>query len=156
MEKTRKFATITLWVLMVISAVLFVIMLGSIDDANNPGERAQQLISININWAVVLFAISTLLTLGFALIQMFSDKKRAVSALAILAGFAVIILISYLSADASIPQFFGVEKYITDGTLTESVSHWIGTGLYVTYILFAGAALSIVGFGAASIFKQRS
>jgi len=98
--------------------------------------------------------ISALGALGFALIQMFSDKKKAISALAIIVGFGVIILISYLSADDSIPQFFGVDKFIADGTLSVSISHWIGTGLYVTYILFAGAALSIVGFGAASIFKR--
>lgn len=154
MEKIRKFATITLWALMAISVVLFVIMVSSIDSETNPGPNAVQWITININWAIVLFAISAVLTLGFALVQMFSDKRQAIFALGVLAGFAVIILISYLVADASIPQFFGVEKYVAKGELTETISHWIGTGLYVTYILFAGAALSIVGFGAASLFKR--
>ena len=154
MEKIRKFTTITLWVLMAISAILFVIMVLSIDSETNPGANAVQWITINMNWAIVLFVVSAVLTLGFSLVQMFSDKKKAVGALAILAGFAVIVLISYLVADKSIPQFFGVEKYVAKGELTETISHWIGTGLYVTYILFAGAALSIVGFGAASMFKR--
>lgn len=154
MEKTSKLTTIALWVLMAISAILFVIMITSIDSQTNPGEKARQLITLNINWAIVLFIISAVITLGFALVQMFSDKKNALSALAILAGFGAIILVSYLSADSAIPQFFGVEKYVADGTLTETISHWVGTGLYVTYILFAGAFLSIIGFGAASIFKR--
>ncbi|MFA9392459.1 MAG: hypothetical protein ACERKD_21795 [Prolixibacteraceae bacterium] len=154
MEKTRKFATITLWVLMAISAILFVVMVSSIDSETNPGERAVQMITMNMNWAIVLFAISAVMSLGFAMVQMFSDKKSAISALIILALFAVIILVANLLSDRSIPQFFGVEKYVADGTLTETISHWIGTGLYVTYILFAGAFLSIIGFGAVGIFKR--
>lgn len=153
MDKIRKIATIILWVLMAISIVLFAIMITSIDSETNPGARAVQLINTNINWAIVLFVLSAATALLFSLGQMFSEKKKAVRALAVLAIFAVILLVSYFSASSEIPQFFGVEKFIAAG-LTETISHWIGTGLYVTYILFGGAILSIVGFGAASIFKR--
>jgi hypothetical protein len=128
-------------------------MITSIDSETNPGERAVQLITTNINWAIVLFGLSAVTALLFSLGQMFSEKKKALRALAVLAIFAAILLVSYFSASSEIPQFFGVEKFIAAG-LTENISHWIGTGLYVTYILFGGAVLSIVGFGAASIFKR--
>ena len=139
---------------MAISTILFVIMITGIDSESNPGTRAVQMITMNINWAIVLFLISAVITLAFSIVQMFSDKKNSINALMILAIFAVIVLVSYFSSDSEIPQFFGVEKFVADGTLTETISHWIGTGLYATYILFAGAALSIIGFGAAGMFKR--
>ena len=154
MEKTRKFTTIALWILMAISVVLFVIMITSIDSETNPCERAVSLITLNINWAIVLFVIAAVIALGFALVQMFSDKHKALWAAGIIALFAVILGISYALASSEIPQFYGVEKFVANGTLTESISRWVGTGLYVTYILFAGAFLSIIGFGASSIFKR--
>ena len=154
MEKTRKIATIILWVLVAISVVLFAIMIASIDSETNPGAKAVQMITLNINWAIVLFVIAAIIALGFALFQMFSDKKKALWAVGIIALFAVIIGISYAVSSSEIPTFFGVEKFVKDGSLNETISHWIGTGLYVTYILFAGAFLSIIGFGAASIFKR--
>lgn len=154
MEKTRKITTITLWVLMAISVVLFVIMLSSIDDESNPGTKAVQLITMNINWSIILFAAAAVITVGFALVQMLTDKAKALNALGSVGILAVILLVSYFVASDQIPTFFGVEQFIADGTVTESVSKWIGTGLYVTYILFAGAFLSIIGFGTASIFKR--
>ncbi|MDA3927584.1 MAG: hypothetical protein PF541_01405 [Prolixibacteraceae bacterium] len=154
MEKTRKITTITLYVLMAISVLLFVLMVSSIDDGPTQGSRAMQMITMNINWSIFLFVASALITVGFALVQMFSDKTKALNALGSVGILAVILLVSYFVASDQIPTFFGVEKFVADGTLTESVSKWIGTGLYVTYILFAGAFLSIIGFGAASIFKR--
>lgn len=154
MEKTRKLTTITLWVLMAISVVLFVIMVGSIDDETNPGEKARQMITLNLNWAIVMFLASAAITLFFAIYQILTDKAKMLNALGAVGILAVILVIAYFVASGSIPTFYGVEKFVADGTLTESISKWIGTGLYVTYILSAGAILSIVGFGAASIFKR--
>ncbi|MCF8360361.1 MAG: hypothetical protein K9H26_16540 [Prolixibacteraceae bacterium] len=154
MEKIRKFTTIILWVLMVISLVVFVYMFVSIDSESNPGEKARNLIALNINWAIVLFAIAAVVAIIFAIFQMFSEKAKALQALLILVIFAAVIGIAYMLASSEIPQFFNVEKFVSDGTLTTSKSRWIGTGLYTTYILFGGAFLSIIGFGAISIFKR--
>lgn len=154
MEKIRKFTTITLWALMVISLAIFVYMFVSIDSETNPGEKARNLIALNINWAIVLLAIATVVAVVFAIVRMLSEKTKALSALTTILIFAVIIGISYMVASSEIPQFFNVEKFVADGTLTQSISRWIGTGLYTTYILFAGAFLSIIGFGAVSIFKR--
>ena len=154
MEKTRKFTTIVLYVLMAISVVLFVIMITGIDSETNPSDRAKSLMALNINWAIALFVIAAIIALGFALIQMFSEKRKALSALAVIGIFAVMLIISYALASSQIPTFFGVEKFVDNGSLTETISKWIGTGLYVTYILFAGAFLAILGFGAVNVFKR--
>ena len=66
---------------------------------------------------------------------------------------AVVVLVAYLIASPEIPQFIGVEKFINDGTLTESVAKLVDTGLYATYILLAIAILSIAGMSVVRLFK---
>lgn len=154
MEKTSKFTTITLWVLMIISVILFVVMVTSIDDQNDPSEKARQMINLNLNWAIVLFVISAVVAVGFAIVQIVTDKAKAIRGAGALALLAIVLVIAFMAAEGNIPEFFGVEKFVANGTLTESISRWVGTGLYVTYILFAGAFLSIIGFSAANMFKR--
>lgn len=154
MEKTRKITTIILWVLMALSVVLFVYMVTSIDSEENPGTKAVQAITMNLNWSIVLFGLAALIALGFAFIQILTEKSKAISAIVSIVILGAILGVSYALASSEIPSFFGVEKFVDNGTLTEAISRWVGTGLYFTYILFAGAFLSIIVFGAASIFKR--
>ena len=156
MEKISKFAKIVLWVLMIISVGLFLILVTSIESQDNPGPRAEQFIAYSINWAILMGIIAGVIVVVFTLIQLFSDKKRALSSLVILAIFALVVGVSYAVSTSDIPQFFGVDKFVADGTITPSIVRWIGTGLVSTYILFGAAILSIVVFGASSILKQRS
>lgn len=154
MDKTRKFTSIILWVLMVLSVGLFVYMVTNIDDESNPGKIAVQAITLNLNWAIGLFAIATIIAIVFALFQMLGEKSKAIRALIVLAIFAVVLVVSYSVSSSEIPSFFGVEKFLADGTLNANISRWVDTGLYVTYILFAGAFLSIIGFTAANALKR--
>jgi hypothetical protein len=154
MEKASKLAKIILWALMIVSIALFVILVTSIENETNPGARAESMISLSINWAIILVVVGGVAAVAFAVIQMLGDKKQAVTTLLILLGFGLIILVSYALSSSEIPKFFGVEKFVADGSLTPAISRWIGTGLVTTYILFATAALSIVAFGAASLFKR--
>jgi len=154
MEKASKLAKIILWALMIVSIALFIILTSSIESQTNPGARAESIISLSINWAILLVVIGGVAAVAFAVIQMLGDKKQAITTLLIFVGFGLIILVSYALSSSDIPRFFGVEKFVEDGTLTPSISRWIGTGLVTTYILFATAALSIVAFGAASLFKR--
>ncbi|HOO84756.1 MAG TPA: hypothetical protein PLS94_09340 [Prolixibacteraceae bacterium] len=154
MDKTRKFTSIILWVLMALSVGLFIYMVANIDDESNPGKIAVQAITLNLNWAIGLFAIATVVAIVFALFQMFGEKSKAIRALIVLAIFAVVLGVSYSVSSSEIPSFFGVEKFLADGTLTANISRWVDTGLYVTYILFAGAFLSIIGFTAANALKR--
>ncbi|MBN2262892.1 MAG: hypothetical protein JW735_08270 [Prolixibacteraceae bacterium] len=154
MDKTRKFTSIILWVLMVLSVGLFVYMVANIDDESNPGKIAVQAITLNLNWAIGLFAIATVVAIVFALFQMFGEKSKAIRALIVLAIFAVVLGVSYSVSSSEIPSFFGVEKFLADGTLTANISRWVDTGLYVTYILFASAFLAIIGFTAVNALKR--
>lgn len=154
MDKTRKITSIILWVLMVLSVGLFVYMVTSIDDETNPGAVAVQAITLNLNWAILLFAVAAVVAVVFALVQMFGDKSTAIRAIIVLGIFAIVLGVSYSISSSEIPQFFGVEKFLADGTLNETISRWVDTGLYFTYILFAGAFLSIIGFTAANAFKR--
>jgi hypothetical protein len=152
--KKMNLAKYVLWGLSAISVVLFVILFTSIESETNPGARAEQFISLNLNWSIFLTVVAGLIAMGFAIAQTLVDKKKTISSLAVLAGFALIIIISYAVSSNEIPQFFGVEKFVADGTLTPSISRWIGTGLVVTYILFVAATLSILYFSVANMFKR--
>jgi hypothetical protein len=154
MDKTRKITSIILWVLMILSVGLFVYMVSSIDDEINPGVKAVQAITMNLNWSILLFSIAAVVAVVFALVQMFGEKSKAIRAVVVLAIFALVLVVSYSVSSSEIPSFFGVEKFLANGTLTESISRWVDTGLYFTYILFAGAFLSIIGFTVASAFKR--
>lgn len=154
MEKSSKITTIILWVLMVISIALFIFMFTAIDDEINPGAKAVQLITLNINWSIALFALAGVIVALFSFLQVFTDKSKMVSTLAIVVIFAAVIGISYAFANSEIPNFFGVDKFVADGTVNETISKWIGTGLNITYILFGGAFLSIIGFSAVNLFKR--
>lgn len=154
MGKSKKIASIVLYVLMAVSVILFVYMFISIDDEKNPGEKARMLMTVNIDWTIVMFFLAAALTLIFALTQMFSTKAKALKGLMVVLIFVVVVGISFAFSKAEIPQFFGVEKFVADGSITPNVVRWIGAGLTSTYILAASAILSIIGFGAYKAVKH--
>lgn len=154
MKKVQKISTAILWVLMVVSVALFVILVSSIDDETNPCVQAVNMITINMNWAMILFVIAAAVVLFFAIAQTVTDKSRLVEALLVFVILGAILGVSYVLASGEIPTFFGVDKFVADGTLTTSVSKWVGTGLYAAYILFGASFLSIAGFSVANMFKK--
>ncbi len=154
MEKSTKIAKFVLWFLLGISVVLFVLLLTSIESQDNPGAKAENLITLSIYWAEILVGIGAIVALGYAAKSMASDKKQALKSLLIFAGFALVVVISYLLSTSEIPTFFGVEKFVNDGSLTPSISRWIGTGLILTYILAGIAIVSVIGFSLTKFFKR--
>lgn len=154
MDKSRKITTIVLWVLMIISIAFFVYMFVNIDSGIDQSEKAVELITLNINWAIILFAIGAVIILAFSLLQVFGDKSKLINSAVFLVLFAAIIGIGYALASSDIPNFYGVNKFIANGDVNETISRWIGTGLHVTYILLGGAFLSIIGFSTVKLFKR--
>ncbi len=154
MDKKGKITSIILWVLMLVSIALFAYMMVSIDDETNPGAKAVQAITLNLNWAYLLFGIAAVVALVFAVVQIVGDKAKIISTVVSLLILGAVLGVAYSLASSEIPNFFGVDKFVANGTLDETISRWVGTGLYFVYILFGGAFLSIIGFGAASIFKR--
>lgn len=154
MDKSRKITTIVLWVLMIISIAFFVYMFVNIDSGIDQSEKAVELITLNINWAIALFAIGAVIILVFSLLEVFGDKSKLIKMAVFLVLFAAIIGIGYALASSDIPNFYGVNKFIANGDVNETISRWIGTGLHVTYILLGGAFLSIIGFSTVKLFKR--
>jgi hypothetical protein len=154
MDKSNKISTGILWGLMIVSIIFFVMMLVNLGDELNLSDKGKQLINLNLNWTYILFAITACLTIGFAFAGIVTDLKKAKGALIALLGAAALLLVSYFIASDAIPEFFGANKFIADGTLTATVSKWVGTGLYMTYLLFVLAIGSIMLFGAARVFKR--
>ena len=120
--------------LSVISAILFLVSL--MGDSHDP---------------MIYFAyICTGIVLLLALWGMFSavaSKPESIKSVAInVVVFLAITGISYALADNTVP-----EKYITDAT--ETTSKWVGTGLYLLYILMAGSILAIVYSGINKMIK---
>ena len=65
----------------------------------------------------------------------------------------VIVLVAYLLSSDAIPQFLGAQKFVEEGILTPSVSKWVDTGLYTTYVFFAISLIAIVYSSVRGVFK---
>ena len=152
MEKTNRFVTILLWVLLVISAVLVVSLMVNISE-NDQDPTMGSWINTNLVWAYILVAIGAGVAIISGLLHTATDKKALRGGLISLGFFAVVAVISYSLASDAIPQFMGVDKFINDGTLTARVAKLVDTGLYATYILLALAILSIVFSSVSRLFK---
>ncbi len=106
---------------------------------------------IALIWAYILVLITLLASIIFPLIAVISNTKALVRLLFVLAGAAVLVIISYLmSSDASIDiiGYTGTENS-DPGTLK-----MIDTVLFVTYILFGMAIGSILYAIISKTFKK--
>ncbi len=152
MEKVGKIVTILLWVLLIVSAVLIVSMMVNITD-NEADPTMGSWINSNLVWSYILLAIGAGIAVLAGLFHMATDIKAAKKGLISLVFLAAVAVVSYLLASDTIPQFAGVQKFITDGSLTPQVAKMVDTGLYATYILLAIAVLSILFSSVTRLFK---
>jgi hypothetical protein len=142
MSKTGKIVTIFLWVIIIVSAVLLVSLMANISE-NEQDPTMNSWINSTLVWSYILILVGAGVAIIAGLIQAVTDIRAAKKALMAIGFFAVILLVSYLLASDSIPQFLGVEDFINDGTLTAQIAKMIDMGLYATYILIGIAVLSI-------------
>lgn len=150
--KLDKVLTIVLWVLLAVSAVLIISMMTNISE-NDADPTMGAWINTNLTWSYILLGAGAVIAVVFALYNTFTDKAAAKKGLVALVFAGVILAISYVLASDAIPQFHGVQKFVADGTLDNSVSKWIGTTLYATYILLFLAIISIAVSAVSRIFK---
>jgi hypothetical protein len=150
--KFAKITTIMLWVILGITIFLVISLLSNLNEnVSDPGMDTW--VNANLYWAYVLFGVSIAAALLMEAANAATDKKAAKSALVAILFMGSVVGISYLLADSEIPKFYGVEKFIENGTLTVNVSKWIGTGLIATYILSAISVLGIIWSSISRIFK---
>lgn len=150
--KFAKITTIMLYGILGISLILVISLLASLD-ANASDPNMNSWISTNLYWSYLLLGIAFVASLILEFLNTIADKAATKSALVALGALGAVVLISYLFSDSSIPKFYGSEKFVEDGTLTPSVSLWIGTGLIATYILSALSVAGIVWSSISRIFK---
>ncbi len=86
----------------------------------------------------ILFAIALGSALLFAIMNMFKTKKSMLTSLMVIGVFLVLVLISRVLASDAIPH--GVEDF----NITAASSRWIGTSLYMLYILMGVSFLGVI------------
>ena len=153
MGKTGKIVTIILWALLIVSAVLIVSLMVNINEEIETDPAMNSWVNSNLVWAYILIAVGAGVAILAGLANMATDKKAAKGGIISLVFMGAVVLVSYLLASPEIPQFLGVEKFLNDGTLNESVAKWVDTGLYATYILLGLAIVSIAGMSVMRLFK---
>lgn len=142
MGKINKIVNIMLWIIMGITAILAISFITNISsDTDNPEMRSW--LDTNLIWTYILLILSLVLLVFFGVKEMLTSFKESKKGMLSLLIIAAIVLVSYLVASDEIPKFLGSDKFVEQGILTPSVSKWVDTGLYATYVFFA---LSIIAF----------
>jgi len=152
MEKTAKYILIFTWIVVGISAIL-AISFGTNISSNEQDPTMLGWLSKNLIWTYILLVLSIVLLVGFGIIQLVSNFKESKKGLLAVVAMGVIVLIAYLFSSDSIPVFLGAEKFVEQGILTPSVSKWVDTGLYTTYVFFAMSLIAIVYSSVKGVLK---
>lgn len=150
--KFAKVTTIMLWVILAISIFLTISLLSNLSENKSDASMALW-VNANLIWSYILFGIAIASALILEFVNTISDKKATKNALIGIGFLGSVVVIAYLLSSSAIPHFYGAQKFVENGTLTPSVSRWIGTGLIATYILAGLALISIVWSSVSRIFK---
>jgi len=138
-DKTATILRIFLAVLLVISAVLFVIFY-------TQGEAFTDTVMI---WAYILLGITVIITIAFPIFFFIANPKKGLTALIGLAGFALLYAIAHFALASGDISGEVYEKF----EISQITSLFIGSIMYMTYILGGLAILSILYAGISSLFK---
>ena len=102
-----------------------------------------------LRWAYVMALGAAATTLIFSLVNLIINPKSIKQTIIMIVGAAILIVASYSLASDQLLSMPGYE-----GTGNEPVTlKWAGTALWATYILAAGAVLSILYSEVAKFFK---
>ena len=96
---------------------------------------------IALMWAYVLILITLIAAIVFPLIAVISNPKALIRLLIVLAGFAVLVVVSYLLASDTAREIIG---YDGTGNSDPGTLKMVDTVLFVTYMLFGLALGSIL------------
>jgi NADH:ubiquinone oxidoreductase subunit 6 (subunit J) len=128
---TKKIFTYTALALGVIGLILQVIILNQGDDVIklNALSGDYGVVSIMVTLALLILAITVVLTLVFSFGNLASDGKKLKKALISIGAFVAVVLLAFLFSS-------GTETPLKDGDmLSASGSRWIETGLRTFYFL---------------------
>jgi hypothetical protein len=105
---------------------------------------------IALIWAYILLILTAIAALVFPLIAIFTNMKALIRLVGVLAGAAVLIVISYLLASDSPISIIG---YTGTANRDPGTLKMVDTTLFVTYLLFGLALLSILYSIVSKAFK---
>jgi len=105
---------------------------------------------IALMWAYILILITLIAAIAFPLIAVISNPKALIRLLIVLAGFAVLVVVSYLLASDTAMDIIGYEG---TGNTDPGTLKMVDTVLFVTYMLFGLALGSILYAITSKAFK---
>ena len=105
---------------------------------------------IALMWAYILILITLIAAIAFPLIAVISNPKALIRLLIVLAGFAVLVVVSYLLASDTAMEIIGYEG---TGNTDPGTLKMVDTVLFVTYMLFGLALGSILYAITSKAFK---
>jgi len=105
---------------------------------------------IALIWAYILLVVAAITAVVLPLISVATNTKALLRLGAVLAGAAVIILISYLLSSDTPIEILGYDKFDNRDPVTLK---WVDTGLFTTYALFGITLISILYSEISKIFK---
>jgi hypothetical protein len=105
---------------------------------------------IALMWAYVLILITLIAAIVFPLIAVISNPKALIRLVIVLAGFAVLVVVSYLLASDTAMEIIG---YDGTGNSDPGTLKMVDTVLFVTYMLFGLALGSILYAIISKVFK---
>ena len=96
---------------------------------------------IALMWAYILILITLIAAIAFPLVAVISNPKALIRLLIVLAGFAVVVVVSYLLSSDTAMEIIGYEG---TGNTDPGTLKMVDTVLFVTYMLFGLALGSIL------------
>jgi hypothetical protein len=148
MKNYKLIPKISLWVLMVISIIFTVMFFAG--GANGSLEVAGDFLDIPrftdllLEWTYVLLGLACLITLGVVVWEFTKnckhDKKKAISTLAVVVGFAILIVVCWFLGSPEKIEIIGYEGTENVGAMAQMTDAM----LYMTYILFAATVVALI------------
>jgi hypothetical protein len=139
----QKISTIVLYILALISIVLLGVFVFGPRETVAGFENVPVRFDINLIWAAILFALTVLITLFFAIEYLVTHPQALKGTAISLLAAAVLIVVGYLLASSDpIP---GAKQEVSS-----TISKWVDVGLIVAYIL---GGIAIVGMIFSEIYR---
>jgi len=140
MRNLQKISSIILYLLLGLSVVIAILyFFGGNSTSPVTTMVEKRFTNLAMIWCIVLFAIATLITILFSVMNIFASTRTLKSFLVILGIAVVLILVSYLLASSEPLPNVQVDVPPTAATLK-----LVGAGLTATFILAGVALLSII------------
>lgn len=148
MKNYKLIPRICLWILLALSIVFTVMFFAG--GANGSLEVAGDFLDIPrftdllLDWTYVLVGLACLITLGVVVWEFIKnckyDRKKAISTLATVIGFAVLVVICWFLGSPEKVDIIGYEGTENVGVMAQMTD----AILYLTYILFCATVLALV------------